>query len=176
MLKFVPGMIKKIAAITDRLAGVCFFSVMVLVLANIIMRNLFKLPIKGAVELVGLLIATGLGFALANCEMTDFNVGMDILTVKFSLRMQKVVAAVVYFISLSFWALVVWRLFIYASKSMANGWVSPTASIPMYPFIFILGLNVFCLCMVLTYKLVCTVKDASAEFKKSAQERGEKSK
>ena len=176
MLKTVPGIIKKVSVITDRLAGVCFFSVMVLVLTNIIMRNVFKLPIKGTVEITGLLIATGLGFALANCEMTDFNVGMDILTEKFSRGTQKVVAAAVYLISLSFWTIVVWRIFIYASTSLVNGRVTSTASIPMYPFIFILGFNVFCLCAVLAYKLILTVKDALAEFHKSAQERKEKGK
>ena len=58
MQKSVSDIIKRIFSFTDRLAGVCFFSVMVLVLTNIISRNVFKLPVLGTVELVGLLVVT----------------------------------------------------------------------------------------------------------------------
>ena len=176
MQKTVSCIIKKVCQVTDMLAGICFFSVMALVLANIIMRNVFKQPILGTVEIVGLLVATGLGLALANCEMADFNIGMDILTEKLSRGKQKVVASMVYLVSLSFWAIVVWRIFVYASTAYSSGRVTATASIPLYPFIFILGFNVLCLCVVLTYKLICAAHDASAEIRKSAKERKEESK
>jgi len=170
MQKSVSGIIKRIFSITDILAGVCFFATMVLVITNIIMRNIFIKPILGTVEMVGLLVATGLGLALANCEMTNFNIAMDIVTEKLSVKTQKIIEIFVYLISLGFWAIVVWQVFIYGNTSFINGRVTATASIPLYPFIFILGFNVFCLCVVLTYKLICTIKDLSAENSKSADE------
>jgi len=168
MLKIVSGILKKVFSITDMLAGVCFFSVMVLVLANIVMRNVFKQPIMGTVEIVGLLIATGLGLAMANCEMLGGNIGMDI-DLPWPSRVKRIIDIAKYIIALGFWAIVVWQIFVYASASYVNGRVTATASIPIAPFIFILAFNVFCLCVVLAYKLVCSVKDASAEFGKSAQ-------
>ena len=168
MQKTAPGIIKKIFSITDKLAGVCFFSVMALVLTNIIMRNVFKMPILGTVEMVGLLVATGLGFALANCEMTDFNVAMDIVVEKLSRKLQRIIEIVTYIISLSFWAIVVWRIFVFAGTSFTNGRVTATASIPISPFIFLLGINVFFLCVVLAYKLVRDIKAISAESRKSS--------
>jgi len=176
MLKTISGIIKKVASITNILAGICLFSVMALVLANIIMRNVFKQPIMGTVEIVGLLVATGLGFAMANCEMLDGNIGMDIDLPWFSRKVEKAIDILKYFISLAFWAIVDWQIFVYASTSYINGRVTSTASIPVYPFVFILGFNVFCLCVVLTYKLVCTVNDAAVEFRKPAQKRMEESK
>ena len=175
MQKSLSGIIKKMFFITDRLAGVCFFSVMALVLANIIMRNVFKMPILGTVEIVGLLIATGLGLALANCEMNNGNIAMDVVTEKLSKKTQKIIEIITYIISLSFWAIVVWRIIIYASTSFTNGRVTPTTSIPIYPFIFILGFNVFCLCVALVYKLVCAIQNM-AELSKSAYEVKEESK
>jgi TRAP-type C4-dicarboxylate transport system permease small subunit len=164
----VSGIIKRISTVTDKLAGICFFSMMALVLANIIMRNVFGQPILGTVEIVGLLAATGLGFALANCEMTDFNISMDIVTERLSRRKRIVIETAIYFISLCFWAIVAWRVFIYASTSFANGRVTATASIPVFPFIFVLGVNVFFLCAVLAYKLVSAAGEVSAEFRKSS--------
>ena len=171
MMKSLSGILKKIVDIADTLAGFCFFSVMLLVLANIIMRNFFGQAIKGTVEIVGLLTATGLGLALANCEMADFNVGMDVVTEKLSRRSQKVIATAVYFVSLCFWAIVVWRIFVYANTAFVNGRVTPTASIPIYPFIFILCFNVFCLCVVLAYKLICTIGELR-EFADEGEEEG----
>jgi len=175
MLKSVSGLIKRVFLITDMLAGVCFFSVMALVLANIIMRNIFKYPIMGTVEIVGLLIATGLGLALANCEMVDGNIGMDLEMNWLSPGTQKAIETGISVMSLSFWAIVVWRMFVYANTAYSNGRVTSTASIPIYPFIFILGFNMFCLCVALAYKLIRNVSDVSAIFRGSAQERTEES-
>jgi len=165
MQKTAYGILKKVFDITDLLAGVCFFSVMALVLANIVMRNVFRLPVLGTVEIVGLLTATGLGLALAHCEMIDFNIAMDIVTEKLSRGTQRIISIVIYTISLCFWAIVVWRTFVYANTSFANGRVTATASIPIYPFVFILGFNLICLCAALAYKLVQAVKNATDEFR-----------
>ncbi|MCL2513801.1 MAG: TRAP transporter small permease [Oscillospiraceae bacterium] len=175
MLKSISGVIKKVFLITDMLAGVCMFSVMALVLANIIMRNVFKQPITGTVEIVGLLVATGLGLAMANCEMLDGHIGMDI-DLPFSPKIGKFIEILKYLISLGFWGLVAWRIFIFASTSYVNGRVTATASIPVYPFIFILGVSMFCLCVALMYKLVCAVKKPAAEFGKSAKKGEEENK
>jgi TRAP-type C4-dicarboxylate transport system permease small subunit len=141
---------------------------MALVLTNIIMRNIFRIPILGTVELVGLLTVTGLGLALSNCEMQDFNTAMDVFTEKLPKKAQKIIDIFVYAISLVFFAIVVWRMFIFAGTSFTNGRVTPTTSIPIFPFIFLLGINVFFLCVVLAYKLVRDIKDISAESRKSS--------
>jgi len=175
-MKTIEGIIKKICSITDLLAGVCFFSVMALVLANIILRSVFKMPILGTVEIVGLLTATGLGLALSNCEMQDFNTAMDVFTEKLPKKAQKIIDIFVYAVSLSFFAVVVWRMSIFAGTSFTNGRVTPTTSIPIFPFIFLLGVNVFFLCVVLAYKLVRDIKNILAESRKPAHEGKEESK
>ena len=172
----IKSIIKKICEITDILAGVCFFSVMALVLSNILLRNILKLPILGTVEIVGLLTATGLGLALVNCEMNDGNIAMDVFTEKLSKKTQKIIEIAVYIISLVFFASVAWWIFLKAINAYGTKWVTSTASIPHYPFIFILGVNLFFLCVVLAYKLVCAFGDASAKFRKPKNEIKEENK
>ena len=176
MQKSVSDILKRVCLISDRLAGLCFFSVMALVLTNIIMRNIFKMPILGTVEIVGLLTVTGLGLALANCEMVGGNIAMDVVTEKLSLGKQKVIDIITYSIALCFWAIVVLRIIMYAYTSLVNGRVTATVSIPIYPFIFILALNLFLLCVVVAYKLVNNIKDASSELRKPAHKGKEESK
>jgi len=176
MIKSMSGMVKKIFSVTDLLAGTCFFSVMILILANILMRNIFGHPITGTVEIVGLLIATGLGLALANCALNDGNIAMSIVTDRFSQGKQKVFDIIVYLVSLVFWAVVVWQIFVLANTSLANGRLSSTASIPIYPFVFILGFNVLCLCVVLFFKLVSLVSDIVSNFRNPTQKEMEEGK
>jgi TRAP-type C4-dicarboxylate transport system permease small subunit len=126
---------------------------MALILVNILMRKLFNMPIMGTFELVGLLTATGLGFSLANCEMNNGNVAMSIITDKLPPKIQRVIEIMVFLISLIFWVLVAMRIFSNGSASLKSGWVSSTASLPIYPFIFLMFFNVFCLCLVLALKL-----------------------
>jgi TRAP-type C4-dicarboxylate transport system permease small subunit len=167
MFKIIHGIAKKIFSITDLLAGVCFFALMLLVLANIIMRNAFGQPITGTIDLVELLTVTGLGFALAHCEMNNGNIAMSIVTDKLPKRMQKIIDIAICLIALIFWAVVVWRMFVFAEATLANGRVTPTAEIPLYPFIFILGINVICLCVALVFKLATSVIGTVESFRKS---------
>ena len=162
MLGLIQRIAKRIFSVTDFLAGICFFSVMALILVNILMRKIFNLPIMGTYELVGLLTATGLGFALANCEIKNGNVAMSLFTDKMPKKLQGIIAIIIYLLSLSFWAVVVLRLFIYGTSSLKSGWVSSTSSIPIYPFIFVLGFNTLCLCLVLVLKLANSANDLIA--------------
>ena len=167
----VRDIAKKVFGITDIFAGICFASVMALILLNIITRKLFNLPIMGTVELVGLLTVTGIGFSLARCELNNGNVSMSILTDKLPLKMQQIIEVIVSLISLLFWVLVAWKALIYAGSSFKSGWVSSTASLPIYPFIFILFFNVLCLCFVITLKLMYSFKTALTYNKKEKAEK-----
>ena len=115
MLLFIQKIAKKIFSITDFLAGICFFSVMALILVNILMRKIFNLPIMGTYELVGLLTATGLGFALANCEIKNGNVSMSLFTDKMPKKIRGIIGVIIHLLSLSLWTIIVVRLFIYGS-------------------------------------------------------------
>ena len=167
MIDSMHGIVKKICSITDFIAGICFFAVMVLILINIIMRRIFGMPITGTAEMVGLMTATGLGFALANCELNDGNIAMSILTDRLSKKTQQIINTLIYLVSLGFWTMVIWRMFVYGSSAFSRGLVSSTVSIPIYPFIFLLGLNVFFLWMVLAFRLICSIKETVIIFRKT---------
>ena len=159
MIDSINGILKKIFNITDIMAGVCFFAIMVLVLANIIMRNVFGRAITGTLDYVCLLSVTGIGLALANCAMNDGNIAMTIITDRLPRKIQQFLDTAVYIISLGFWALIGWRMCVYGITSKSLERISPTAMAPLYPFIFILAFGFFCLCLVLVLKLIGSVAD-----------------
>ena len=180
MIASIHGVLKKLFNFTDFLAGLCFFAIMVLVLANIILRNVFGSPITGTLDYVCLLSLMGIGLALANCAMNDGNIAMSIITDRFPLKLQQILDIVICLISLSFWALVGWRMCIYGITSKSLARVSPTAMVPLYPFIILLAFCFFCLCLVLLLKLISSVAGAATLFRRpsgdSVQGEGEVSK
>jgi TRAP-type C4-dicarboxylate transport system permease small subunit len=170
MIDSIRGILKKFFSAADIMAGLCFFAIMLIILANIIMRNVFGRPIAETLDFVCLLSVTGIGLALANCEMNDFNIAMSIVTDLLPRKIQQILAVLVSFISLAFWAMVDWRMFVYGVSSYHIGRVSPTAQVPLYPFIFLLGLSVFLLCLALSLKLVCSIADAATLSREPAPE------
>jgi len=149
--------VKKISSKSDVLAGACFFSVMALVIAGIIMRKIVGQPISGAYELVGLLTASGIALALANCAMKNGHIALTLFIDHLTAKKQDIVDAVVYTILLLFWVAVTWRMFAFGSSTASLGMVSATAQIPIYPFIFVLAIGMLCLCLVLLVKLAQSV-------------------
>jgi len=161
-MEFMHNILKNIISKADKIAGLCFFSVMALVILNIIMRKVFILPIMGTYELVGLLTATGIALALANCTQSNGHVAMGLIVDRLSPARQLLFDIIVYSISLLLWLVIAWQMFIYGWTTYSRGLVSSTALIPIFPFIFIIAVSVLFLCFVLAFKLAYSFKTAFA--------------
>jgi len=159
-MEFMHNILKNIILKADKIAGFCFFAVMALVVLNIITRKVFNYPIMGTYELVGLLTATGIALALANCTQSNGHVAMGLLVDRLSKARQLLIDIIVYSISLGLWLVIAWQLFIFGGTTFSRGLVSSTALIPIYPFIFAIALGVSFLCLVLAFKLAYCYKTA----------------
>ena len=139
---------KKISSITNIIAGICFFAVMVIVVVNIVMRKMFSSTVYGAYELVGLLTATGIGLAQAQCSQDNGHIAVSILTDRLSPSWQKIIDCLLGLSALGLWLLLCQRMFVFALTTLNRGRVSSTAQLPMYPFMFIIAFGLLCLCLV----------------------------
>ncbi|MCL2045787.1 MAG: TRAP transporter small permease [Oscillospiraceae bacterium] len=150
--------IKKLSSITDKAAGICFFSVMSLVVVNVIMRKLFSTAIIGAYDLVGLLTATGIGLAQPQCTLGDGHIAVSILTDRLSTFWQNALSVIVNLVSLAVWLPICQRMFQLGISSYRAGRISSTAQFPVYPFIFIMAFGLLSLCLVLVSVLILSFK------------------
>ena len=94
-MKQLTKIVEKISSSMDFIAAGCFFSVMSLIIANILLRGLFKQSILGNYELVGYLTAMGVSFALAHCARMDGHIAVDFIVNYLPKAMQKVVSILV---------------------------------------------------------------------------------
>ena len=151
-MKQLSGVVKRVSSILDKLAGLCMFSVMLLILGNIILRTVFNHPILGTYELVGFLTAMGVALALAHCAVQDGHIAVSFIIEHFPYKIQSLAAVFVDAVSLILWAAAVWSLGKFGYAMQIKGLVSPSAEIPVYPFIYLVAFGLLGLCLVLLFK------------------------
>lgn len=147
MRKFVR-VVERLSLEMDKAAGFCIAAVMVLVVCNVILRKVFKQPILGTYELVGYLTALGVSLALASCAFQNGHIALDYLVNKFPEKIRALLNMGINLTVLCFWGFSSWHVGKYAQNLMENGVVSPTAQIPVYPFVLLIGLGLVGLCLV----------------------------
>jgi TRAP-type C4-dicarboxylate transport system permease small subunit len=134
-------------------------SVAVLLLMAIATTNAFlRVPFikstwRGAYETVGFLGAIVIAFALGYTQKRKDHIVVDILTEKFPKKVNRVLDGVNYFITMIFFAIISWQVFVWGMKISKSGEVSETLKIVFHPFIYSvsLGFAVFSLTLILDF-------------------------
>ena len=153
--------VEKISNSMDFLAAVCFFAVMALIIANILLRGIFKQPILGNYEFVGYLTALGVSFALAHCARVGGHIAVDYLVDRLPKAMQQVVSLLVALLSLFLWGVIIWSMVSYVENMRASGLVSATAQIAVYPVIGLITIGLVGFWLVLLLQFVQSIQAIS---------------
>ena len=159
----MEGLEKIIRALTWKTAQigqVALAGVMFLIVANIIMRQIYR-PIAGTVEIVEILGAVLLSMGVAYCAFKKGHIAVGFLVEKLSERKEAVVESVVNFIALIFVGMLAWETVVYGIKMMERGYTTGHLMIPLYPFIILVGFGFFMLAAVLLLEVIkCLVAAA----------------
>lgn len=156
IMKLVTGF----SRVLDRIAGFCMVAVMLLVVANIIMRAVFHHPILGAYEYVGFLTAVMIALALAHCALQGGHIAVGFVVDRFSPAARAMVDAVLHTVALGFWGLSTWFVLQYAGNLKNSGVVSPSTQVPVYPFVYLVAFGLAALCLVSAAGLVASARQA----------------
>lgn len=158
-MKQLFGIVKAVSRILDKLAGLCIFSVLLLIIANIILRTVFNQPILGTYELAGFLTAMGMALALAHCAFQDGHIAVSLIMERFPRKIQSLTAVFVNLASLILWSAGVWSLVKFGQAMKIRGLVSPSAEIPVYPFIYFVAFGLLGLCLVLLLNSLVSIRE-----------------
>ena len=134
-------------------------SVAVLLLMSVATVNAFmrfpfiKATWRGAYETVGFLGAIVIAFALGYTQKRKDHIVVDILTEKFSKKANRILDGICYLITMIFFAIVSWQVFVWGMKISKSGEVSETLKIVFHPFIYSvsLGFAVFSLTLIVDF-------------------------
>jgi TRAP-type C4-dicarboxylate transport system permease small subunit len=128
---------------------------------NVVLRYPFKVPWRGTYEVVGLLGAIVIAFALGFTQKRKDHIVVDILTEKFPLKVNRVLEGISYFLTTIFFTVVSWQIFAWGTKIMKSGEVSETLKIIFHPFVFCvcLGFIVFSFTLLVDFLKIFKTKE-----------------
>jgi TRAP-type C4-dicarboxylate transport system permease small subunit len=135
------------------IGSIAVLALMSVATVNVVLRYPFKMPWRGAYEIVGLLGAIVIAFALGYTQKRKDHIVVDILTKKFPKKMNRVLDGMNYFITMIFFAIVSWQIFVWGVKISKSGEVSETLKIIFHPFIYSVaaGFVVFSFTLILDF-------------------------
>jgi len=129
------------------------FFMMLVVTADVFLRDVFNQPIKGAIEIAELFQVLVVFFGLAYCEAHRGHVRVEVLITYLGRRTQLALDSITTFIALVLFGLMVW----YSATNAIETWHSQELfemmRIPVWPYRFIVPVGAFVLCLELLLRL-----------------------
>ena len=127
---------RRVSAWFERV-GVCgLLLMMAITCADVVGAKLFLQPVYGALDIVMFAQVVAISYATAYALILGRHVAVEFFVILLPARLQAIVDAVISFLGLTLFALIVWRLAAYGNSLQIGGEVSATLRMPLYPFAY----------------------------------------
>jgi TRAP-type C4-dicarboxylate transport system permease small subunit len=146
-LQKLESLIHKLALKFSQLAQVALVLVMLVIVANILLRAVWR-PITGSYEMVEILGAILLSLGVAHCAVLKSHVAMTFLVERMRPLNRAISDFCTTLISCFFLGYISWGIFKYAAKVYSRGLNTTSLEIPLYPVYFLVGFGIFVLALV----------------------------
>jgi len=129
--------------VINGVGAVCLSVMMLLTVAEVVLRHFFNRPIKGTLELTEFLMIIVVFLAMGYTAMLRGHVVIDILTSRLRGRPRAIGDSIAHLISIGFCCLMIWQGVAQAEILQGYGDISPIADIPVpiFPFMYVLVLG-----------------------------------
>lgn len=133
---------------------------MVLTIADVVLRKTISRSILGTVEVTEFMMVVLVFFGLAQTEILNGHVKVDLVMRRFGDRVQGVVDAITQFICFLLFGTATWATLVYSSTMRASKEVTQDLWIPKYPFLYVVAVGWALLGLVLFIKLLMALGKA----------------
>jgi TRAP-type C4-dicarboxylate transport system permease small subunit len=151
-MKNLNDVLRKINNAGAGIAGVFLIAIMVLIVANVIVR-FFQIVIEGTYELIELLIVVTVAFALAYTAFHGGHVVVRVLVSRFSERTQAIMGIFTNLIAFGTCGAITWA----SAIILQTRWITETSNVygfPIFPFRIIWQVGLLLLCFMLFTDLI----------------------
>ena len=136
------------------IASAALMVMMVLTCADVFMRYLFSRPIIGTYDLVSLLGAVLVSFAMPYTMLKKGHVAVEILVQSLSRGKQLVIETFTHLLGISLFLVLVWQAILLSRDMKAAGEVTPTLLLPFYPILYCMAVCFVGLCLAILINLL----------------------
>lgn len=154
LTRLFQSLVYPVSKVMNRIASIILFFMMALTITDVFLRKVFSRSILGTVELTEFLMLILVFFTLAQTEILNGHVKVDLVMSRFSERIQSFVDMVTQFVCFLLFGLFTWSALVYSAKMRTVGEASQDLWLPLYPFIFIVALGCAILGLILFIKFL----------------------
>ena len=138
----------------NMIASAALMVMMALTCADVFMRYLFSRPIIGTYDLVSLLGAVLVSFAMPYTMLKKGHVAVEILVQSLSRGKQLVIETFTHLLGISLFLVLVWQAILLSRDMKAAGEVTPTLLLPFYPILYCMAVCFVGLCLAILINLL----------------------
>lgn len=143
---------RQLADLMNYFSAICVMAMMLLTCADVVLR-LFKHPILGTYELVGLFGALTIALAIPATTLNKGHVAVEFLVEKLPPSARKICTIITTLLSIFLFALIAWQSFLYADILRSTGEVTLSLQMPFYPVVYVISAAALLVCVVLFLEL-----------------------
>ena len=136
----------------DYLSWGALFGMMMMTMLDVFLRKFTNSSILGTVELTESMMVVLVFCSLAQCELQDGHIKVDLIFKRFSPRSQSLVDTLTQFTCGSLFWLMAWAIYRHAVDMQAWGEVTLDLNLPVYPLVYIASFGCALLALVLCLK------------------------
>jgi TRAP-type C4-dicarboxylate transport system permease small subunit len=140
-MKTIRAIVINLSGIMYVIAGIALIGMVTLTVADVILR-IFRSPIMGTYELVGLLGAIMVSFAIPQTSRAKGHVVMDFLQGKLPIRVDRAFHIITRLLGIGLFIIIGWQLWLLGADYQRMTEVTVTLHLPQYPFCY--GMAVCC--------------------------------
>jgi len=152
-MKRLSDIVASVSGVLFVAGGIALTAMVALTGADVLLRYFGK-PIVGTYEIVALLGALMVGFALPQTSRAKGHVAMDFVITKLPSALQKIFYALTRILGIFVFALITWNVWLLGDDYRRMGEGSLTLAIPLYPVAYVIAICSFVVIIVLFLELV----------------------
>jgi TRAP-type C4-dicarboxylate transport system permease small subunit len=139
------------------MGAACLVGMMLLTCVDVVGRA-FGHPIFGSVEIVGFMATLAVVMAMPYTHQVQGHIGVEIIVRLFSEKTQTVIEICTGLISLILFAVVSWRMTVYANTMKASGEVSMNLELPEYLVVYVTAVCLLIFTLIILQDLINNIR------------------
>ncbi len=167
MLDRVEDSLKRLVSIISArlvdISSVITVLLVLLVVADVLLRRLFNAPIRASTELSTLGFSIIVFLPLAWAAMKGVHVELDFLVNKFPKKARLGIEVVIMVLTTIMLGLMSWRIFVQGTRLQAANQVTVLLRIPLYIFAYLAAFGSIMLTLAFFIKFVRSIRDMAAK-------------
>jgi len=136
------------------ISSASLFAMMLLTCGDVFMRYVFSKPIIGTYDLVSLMGAVLVSFAMPYTMLKKGHVSVEILIQNLSKGKQLVIGTFTHLLGISLFLVLIWQAILLSRDMKAAGEVTPTLLLPFYPILYCMAVCFGGLCIAILVNLL----------------------